>query len=120
MPEEQSTPRKEFIILSEAWYGPANFATMKDVTDQISFGVYLRNPDDGCIAEAVFEWHILGRDTACQLQMFDDSWALFESCPDLFQELAKIRGTVFTTTMLVSALLAAGFTDATPRTRSDS
>lgn len=124
---ENRTTRKQFVVLSRAWYGETNLDLQSDLIDIISFGIYaLRDGfEEGCVAEALFEFCSIG----CKVQVFDDGWMLFAHCPDVFEKLADLQPhkdleafdeldkMPVSVDDVCRVLLECGFADATPTER---
>ena len=100
-----------FVLLSEAWYGPAN--RTKDVSEDICFGLYHR--EGGCRWEAGIQW---GEPTrTAHVRIYADAFAALTSAPVVafLQALAESHDP--SPVEVRAMLLRCGFEDLTPRKR---
>lgn len=107
---------RAYIILSQAWYGPANLERRPDLVDEISFG--LMYPDGSVEYMTRVEWVPLFREQAgARLCVFADEFEAFTGMADVFESLgARIRK-VMTPPEFIDLLHRQGFEDWTPRER---
>jgi len=97
--------KKEFTILSRAWYAEAN--QRPGIIDDLTFGV------EGS-AEMIMLWKALGPEIVPQLTAFDDSWNMFRLCPDVFEELDRHTDKNITVDEFAAILTKCGFVNVTP------
>lgn len=116
---------KQFVLLSEAWYGDANLKPptrpnpkpyLRHV-DSVTFGYY--SPDGGTSGEMSVNWYVLEEEdkppAAC-LECWDDGWHALSTFKDVLAMLALFADKRAVTPQMFCALLIdCGFIDATPR-----
>lgn len=118
---------KQYIILSEAWYGEANLRPqlrpdMKPYlrkVDNVEFGFYA--PDGGTSGEMGVNWYQLesdGSPVLC-LEVFNDAWRALAQFKDVIDALAEVDGQDITPQQFCAILDRCGFVDATPRERKE-
>lgn len=99
-----------FYVLSQAWYGNAN---MRDTKEEIMMGIY--HPDGGTTGEFAIRWIDLGgSDYAPRLEVFGDAWSALPLFHELLAWLPMLTKKV-EPLEVITALLAWGVTDKTPR-----
>lgn len=83
--------------------------------DEITFGYY--TPDGGTSGEMLIRWKALeaGKPPTARLESFQDSWHALATFKDVLDALGELDNTYPTVAHVAQALLACGFTDATPR-----
>lgn len=105
---------KQFIILSQAWYGKSSIDSRKDgLQDDICFGLY--DPSGGTIGEMLISWYYLENTLTPKLEAFDDAWFALAQFPDLIAELALLDDKNPSSEIIAKVLVRCGFEDVTPR-----
>ena len=106
--------KKQFIVLSQAWYGKASIDSRTDgLQDDICFGSY--DPSGGTIGEMLITWYFVGDKLVPKLEAFDDAWFVLSTFPDVINELALLDNTNPSPRIIANVLLKCGFEDVTPR-----
>jgi hypothetical protein len=112
-----------FYILSESWYAEANYPIMRKMhdgyVDDICFGIYPENGNEGTDGEMKMVWRTIGESTkpTVQLQCFNGSFAVLDSFSDVIQKLGKIDKKDLTVSEFAKILKSCGFQDLTSRER---
>lgn len=107
-----SAPVRGFSVLSEAWY--AEHSKMRGIVDEIEIGLYPAS-GSGCCFEFAIRWHLLNRETAARVEVFDDAFRAFAEFFDVFASLAKMRNP--SVAAVAAMLRTLGYVDRTQRTR---
>lgn len=115
---------KQYVVLSEAWYGDANLKTPRPETkpylkkvENVMFGFYC--PDGGTSGEMAMNWYLLGDDktaSAC-LECWNDAWHTLAQFKDVIDALADVDNEDISPKQFTAILDKCGFVDATPRKR---
>lgn len=106
--------KKQFIILSQAWYGKSSLDSRTDgLQNDILFGLY--DPSGGTIGEMRIAWYFVGNKLTPKLEVFQDAWYALSKFPDLITELALFDNTNPSPEIMAEILVRCGFEDATPR-----
>jgi len=115
-------PTLQFIVLSEAWYGPANLNNRTDdLVDDINIG--LNYPSGGTAGEFTIRWERIGGKVAPKIEIWHDAWTIFDEpkIQALFRALATAAQPENfpnpTVDRVKKILDGIGIEDATPRTR---
>jgi hypothetical protein len=97
---------KTFSHLRAQWYG-------KDIQKDVADAVYIQVGS----ADLGITWHRQSGRDVVRLDIFEDSWAAFWACPELFAWLGKQHGSNPQPQLVVESLLALGFGDKTARSQ---
>lgn len=112
-----------FYILSESWYAEANYPIMRKMhegyVDDIMFGIYPDNGNEGTDGEMKMLWRTLGESSkpTAQLQCYIGAFAVLSSFSDVIQKLKKIDANDLTVSKFAEILKSCGFQDLTRRER---
>lgn len=106
---------RQFIIMSQAWYGDAVSKKIgyRPDDDEIMLGYYC--PGGGTSGEFSIKWRELGNRNVPYLKAFDDSWSALAGFADVIAALKELDATNPTVEQVAKVLLACGVKDATPR-----
>ena len=102
--------KRQFIQLSKSRYAEANLKD-KDIQDEIILGFY--HKDGGTTGEFSIKWIQLGNKFTPKVEMFNDSWSLFQGFKDLFEAMVKLDNTEITPDKFVVFLEKLGIENAT-------
>ena len=102
--------KRQFIQLSKSRYAEANLKD-KDIQDEITLGFY--HKDGGTTGEFSIKWIQLGNKFTPKVEMFNDSWSLFQGFKDLFEAMVKLDNTEITPDKFVVFLEKLGIENAT-------
>lgn len=103
--------KREFVILSEAWYGPA---CRTNRPDQPRDEICITTETDG--GEVFLRWYDLELDVqTIRLEVHEDAWAAFADLADVLELLGRYNGRTPRPSAMAEALRQLGLTDATPR-----
>jgi hypothetical protein len=112
--KDHSNCVRQFVIRSQAWYGPSIQHAMRDgELDSISFG--LHHPEGGTTGEMQMVWHALGGKAVPRLEVFDDGWSALSTFPEVTQRLGALDDTTPSVDTIAALLRECGFEDVTPR-----
>lgn len=106
--------RKEYIVLSKAWYGKPCLEDEKCV-EEITLTV--SDDDDVLLGDISMQWLLLNNRLCAKINMFYDTWKLFSICNDFFLELSKFDNEEVSVQEFIDCLNSCGFTDSTPLTK---
>lgn len=106
--------RKEYILLSKAWYGKTCLEDAK-YKEEITFSVL--DEENGLIGEVSVEWHLLNNKLSPKINIFSDAWRLFGICNDLFLTLSRFNNKDVSPEEFIKCLEMHGFKDVTPLTK---
>lgn len=115
-----SVERLEYVIGSKTWYRDAVFSgEHPSVVEVLTVGKYLREPDNGCVWEFEFKWYNFGngKPPVMEMQIFQDSFEVFEDVPSFASGLIKELGYDPQVSHVTHWLKKLGFKDATKKTR---
>lgn len=117
MPKEIKLDKGDFLgytHLAKAWYKEYCMKGV-DYVDEVMFGILCR--EGGCIAEVAMRWYKIESKVAPRLEMFDDTFKLFDSMPEVFTSLSSLPNN-FTPEQFIEYLTTEfGFEDNTSTTR---
>lgn len=114
---------KQYVLLSEAWYGDANLRPLPHPeikpylrkVDNVQFGFY--SPDGGTSGEMGMNWYVLEGDKSAVpcLECWDDAWHALFQFKDVLMAMAHFDAQDITPKDFCQILDHCGFVDATPR-----
>jgi hypothetical protein len=108
-----SDPQRGFYHFNRSWYADA--CRRSDIADEVTFGLYYDNGDNGCDGEMAMRWYPLRDDKppSPRLECYSDAWRILNQFDDLIAALAVRDGQDITPKDFCELLKSLGFADLT-------